>query len=211
MVWYVDFILYFWGLFQSWLNLLFVTPFQNVNMLWLLVPVWLGWFFAEFFQEKFGTSMGNAMSNAVIIIWASIDCTRQTVSLITQGLLLGAGNIILRFSLLSLLLIYGITLIILGWRGNKIIEKIGRIREVTYLFVVLIPVFYNVIPFSIEYLISIILFFPLFYFVIELMDRYAPNPLPVKEDIEEATELGEREGYGQGKMSRELTEFDHSK
>ena len=79
--WLLNIGLYFWGLFKLWITTLFVLPFKHTQMLWLLIPIWATWFFAEFFQEKHGTSMGNAITNSVVVIWGSIDCTRQTVNM----------------------------------------------------------------------------------------------------------------------------------
>ncbi|MEK6938103.1 MAG: hypothetical protein AABX04_03590, partial [Nanoarchaeota archaeon] len=72
-----------------------------------------------------------------------------------------------------------------GIRGNKAIKYLGRIREVTYIFIMFVPIFYNEIPFSVNHIIAAILFFPLFYFVIELLDRYTPNPKAIMEDLKE--------------------------
>ena len=181
---------YVWELFRLWINAIFVLPFKNLDMLWLLVPVWLGWFFAEFFQEKTGTSMGNAMSNSVIILWACVDCTRQTTRLIADNTITGTLNIIIRFAIILVVFIYGILLVYLGWKGNKVIKYIGRIREVTYLFAIFTPVFYNAIDLSWELILAAILFFPLFYFAIELIDRYTPNPKAIVEDMEDTESMG---------------------
>lgn len=193
MAWYVDAAVYVWELFKLWLHTMFVTPIQTTNMLWLLVPVWLAWIFAEFFQEKVGTSMGNAISNAVIILWGSIDCSRQTVKLISEKIITGIWDMIARFGLIAALFVYGGIIILLGWRGNRIIKKIGRVRIVTYVFAMFVPIFYNAIPFSLEHIIATILFFPIFYGVIELIDRFTPNPKAVEADIEENTKSGEEE------------------
>jgi hypothetical protein len=176
---------YLWELFRLWIHTIFVVPFQNTDMLWLLVPVWLGWFFAEFFQEKTGTSMGNAMSNSVIILWACVDCTRQTTRLIADNTIAGTLNIIIRFAIIIIVFIYGILLVYLGWKGNKVIKYIGRIREVTYIFAIFTPIFYNAIEFTWNHIIAAALFFPLFYFAIELFDRYTPNPKAIIEDMED--------------------------
>ncbi len=183
MVFYAEAALYIWQLFQEWAKTIFVIPFQNQEMLWLLVPVWLGWFFAEFFQEKAGTSMGNAITNAVIILWGSIDCTRQTVKLLSEGTLVSTTDIVLRFGLIALIFAYGALIVILGIKGKTIIKYIGRVREVTYVFAMFVPIFYNAIPFSLNHIIAAIMFFPLFYFIIELLDRYTPNPKAVVEDL----------------------------
>ncbi|MBN1157718.1 hypothetical protein JXA85_08930 [Candidatus Woesearchaeota archaeon] len=182
MSWYVSIGLYLWELVKTWVHTIFVTPYTTMDMLWILVPVWLAWFFAEFFQEKTGTSMGNAITNATVVVWAAIDCTRQTFRLMNAGELTGFLNISLRFLLLLIIFAYGLVIIILGWRGNKVIKYLGRVREVTYVFAIFVPVFYNAIPFSFKHILAALLFFPLFYFTIELIDRVTPNPRAVDED-----------------------------
>ena len=188
MVWYVAIGLYFWELFKLWISTLFVAPFTHKEMLWLLVPIWATWFFAEFFQEKHGTSMGNAITNSVVVIWGSIDCTRQTVALITSGVLTSVGDMVLRFVIIAIIFGYGAAIVVLGLKGNKIIKYIGRVREVTYAFAMFAPVFYNAVPLTVQRLVAAILFFPLFYVVIEFLDYITPNPKAVEEDIEEKVE-----------------------
>ncbi|MBN2142974.1 hypothetical protein JW711_06635 [Candidatus Woesearchaeota archaeon] len=175
---------YLLDLFLDWLKTIFVLPFQTTDMLWLLVPVWLVWFFAEFFQEKKGTSMGNAVSNAVVVLWGSIDCARQTTYWMAEhpGLF---WETFLRFFLIGLIFSYGVIIVWLGLKGNKVIKFIGRIREVTYVFIMFVPIFYSAIPFSWGHVLGAIIFFPVFYFTIELIDRYAPNPLAVVMDLGE--------------------------
>lgn len=177
--------LYIWGLFKLWLTALFVSPFNNLDMLWLLIPIWATWFFAEFFQEKMGTSMGNAITNAVVVLWGSIDCSRQTVLLMGAGAITGIGNIASRFILVGILFAYGVTIVTLGLKGFRIIKYIGRIREVTYAFAIFTPIFYNAMSLNLNHIIAALLFFPLFYFIIEVIDRYTPNPKAVAQDIKD--------------------------
>jgi len=178
--------LYFLDLFITWVKTIFIIPFQNMEMLWLLVPIWVTWFFAEFFQEKHGTSMGNAITNSVVVIWGSIDCTRQTFRLISEGTLNYGFDVYLRFLIILLVLVYGIIIVVLGLRGNRVIKYIGRVREVTYVFAMFVPVFYNAIPLTLTHVVSALLFMPIFYFTIELIDRYTPNPKAVVEDLEDS-------------------------
>ena len=178
----IEVLTFFWEMIKIWLSTLFITPFSTVNMLWLLIPLWVAWFFAEFFQEKEGTSVGNAMSNAVVILWASIDCTRQTIHLISTHAIINTWDIIGRFLLLFVLLSYGLVIVILGWKGNKIITKIARVRIVTYLFVMFVPIFYGAISFSWAHLLATIAFFPVFYYAIEFIDQHLPDPEAVIED-----------------------------
>lgn len=196
--WLVSIGLWFWGMFKLWITTLFVTPFKYSDMLWLLIPIWVTWFFAEFFQEKQGTSMGNAITNSVVVIWGSIDCTRQTVRLISEGALTSIGGMIARFAIIAAILAYGVIIVVLGLKGRRIIKYIGRVREVTYAFAVFAPVFYNAVPLTFNHIIAAILFFPLFYFFIELLDRYTPNPKAVVEDLKEKGGGEGLEGSGLG-------------
>jgi len=195
VAWYLDIVLYIWGLFTHWLRTIFVLPFQTTEMLWLLVPVWMAWFFAEFFQEKTGTSLGNAISNAVVILWGSVDCSRQTVALIAKHTLVGFWNIFARFAMIFIIFIYGVIIVFFGIKGNKIIKYIGRIREITYVFAMFTPIFYGAIPLTWNHIISAIVFFPLFYFAIELIDRYTPDPKAITED---AKDVGVEAGRNSG-------------
>jgi hypothetical protein len=181
MVWYITAGLYLWTIFKLWLNTIFVVPFQTVDMLWLLVPIWLSWFFSEFFQEKRGTSMGNAITNSVIVFWGSVDWARQTVNLITKAVIKGFLNISSRFFLIAVVFAYSMTIIVLGIKGNPIIKKIARIRVVTYVFVVFTPVLYNKIPLTLNHIAAAVIFFPLFYYVIELTAYIFPNPKAIEE------------------------------
>jgi len=186
-VWYLAIVFFLWGLVKLWTHTIFVLPFTNPEMLWLLVPVWLGWFFSEFFQEKKGTSIGNAISNAVIVLWGSIDCSRQTVNLIVKHTIAGFWNLFLRFFIIAIVFAYGAFIVVLGWKGRKLTKRIGRIRVVTYVFAVFAPVFYNATPLSWQHVLSAVLFFPLFYFAIELIDKYTPNPKAIAEGEEKGS------------------------
>ncbi len=188
MVWYATIGLWFWELFKTWIYTLFVAPFKQSDMLWLLIPIWVTWFFAEFFQEKHGTSMGNAITNAVVVVWGSVDSTRQTIYQMSIGALNSLGEIILRFGIIGMIFGYGVAIVVLGLKGNKVIKYIGRVREVTYAFAMFAPVFYNAVPLTLNHIIGALLFFPLFYFAIELLDRYTPNPKAVVEDMEDKGE-----------------------
>jgi hypothetical protein len=181
----VNIVIYFWNLFVLWIETIFVIPFKNWDMLWLLVPVWIAWFFAEFYQEKVGTSRGNAITNAVVVIWGSIDCTRQTARLIASKAITSGLQIFTRFALIAVIFAYGLIIVNLGMKGRKIVKYIGRVRVVTYVFVMFVPILYNTIPFSVEHLVAAIVFFPLYYGIIELIDRIAPNPQAIIEDLKE--------------------------
>lgn len=166
---------FFWELLKSWVYLFYVS-FTNLDTIWIIIPIWLSWFFAEFFQEKRGTSFGNAISNGVIPLWIGIDWTRQ---LTTQFLESNTSLTFLIFSkyiISALVIIYGLIIVAFGIKGREFIRYIGRIREVTYVLAVFTPIMYGLVALDYKYFLSIILFFPLFYLVIELIDRLTPEP-----------------------------------
>jgi len=205
MVWYAELGLYLWLMFKDWLVSLIVMPFRYPKLLWILAPIWLSWFFAEFFQEKKGTSMGNATSNATVVLWGAVDWTKQSVALISEKLISGFLNISFRVMLISAIFAYGTFIAVLGIKGNKLIKKIGRVREVTYFIAVYTPIFYGVTPLTFRFFLGSLAFFPLFYYLIELIDKITPNPKPIIEDKEEGkTEdlgLGPSTGIGPGPES----------
>jgi hypothetical protein len=182
MAWYLGLLMYFWELFKTWLYAIFAVPFTNPEVLWLLAPVWLSWFFSEFFQEKKGTSMGNATSNATVVIWGAVSWTRETVALMSAAAIAGVWNITFRIVLIALIFIYGAVITVLGIKGNKIIKKIGRSREVAYFIIIFTPILYGVMPLTFDFVLGALLFFPLFYWTIEIIDRITPTPKSITED-----------------------------
>lgn len=201
-------LIYLWETLKLWLFTIFAAPIKNLNMLWILVPVYLTWFFAEFFQEKHGTSMGNAVTNAVVVFWGGFDWMRNTITKITQNqLALGLASIS-RMILAVSLVVYGVLIIVLGLKGNKLIKVLGRIREVTYLVIIFTPVFYEVVPLSWRLVLAAVLFFPLYYFAIELLDKYMPNPKAVVQDIQDAGGKAEKTGVSTDDFSSSSTGGD---
>ncbi len=172
---------YIWNLFSLWIQTLFILPFKNPDMLWILVPLWLSWFFGEFFQEKLGTSFGNAISNAVVVLWAGVDCIRQTLDLMHAGEIY--DSLLIRFLLCGLLISYGIIIIIYGTRTKDKVKRFGRIRDVTYAFAIMVPVLYNATQLTWQHFLAAIIFFPIFHYTIQLIDLKAPTPKALQKDI----------------------------
>lgn len=145
-------------------------------MFWIIIPIWVNWFFTEFFQEKHGTSFGNAVSNGAIAIIASVDWARYMYRLFTDGIIKFSFGVFLKFLVTIGVFIYGLYVIILGIKTHKLVYLIGKIRWVTYLLLMFTPIVYNVIKMDLYTLLSIILFFPLYYLLIEVFDRSTPEP-----------------------------------
>ncbi len=177
---------YLWWLFLIWMGI-FIAPFYSFDLLWITIPVWLSWFFADYFQEKKGTSFGNAVSNGIIPIWVGIDWNRFLVNSILDDGVGFSWLLVVKFSLSALVLIYGVTVVYLAISAKSYAKYIGRIREVTYVLIVVTPVIYGVTKLSWTWFTAVLLYFPVFYFGIELLFNFLPNPRVIEEDEGESS------------------------
>lgn len=181
------------GAFVDWLQL-FVAPLKNLDMLWIIVPVWGIWLFSEFYQEKRGTSFGNAISNGATMLFVGVDWARHVISDFSSGDLAFGWKLITLASIAAGVLIYGLTIIILGIKANRLVRVIGRVRETTYFMVMLSPIIYGVEGFTLRNAAIIIAFFPVFYIIIEIIDKLLPTPRTFEED--EASSFDKGLGIG---------------
>ena len=166
------------SLLGYWLSLFFITPFQNFEVLWILIPIWLNLIITDFYQEKHGTDLGNAISNGVTMLWVGIDWIR----FILRNYAGYEWIVLLKVFFCILLIAGGIFITVQGMRGKRIAHILGRVRETSYVMLVLCPLIYNIIEPSLNYFISIVLFFPLFYAVFEIIDRSLPDPRTYQEE-----------------------------
>jgi len=173
---------FIWDMFKTWLSVIFVAPLKNLEMLWIIIPIWFNWFFAEFFQEKKGTSLGNAISNGGVLIWVGIDWVRYTLRLISEGSLKFGAVSVAKIALAALVLGMGIFIVIEGIKTKKFVHFVGRVRQTTYVLVMVSPIIYGVIPLSWKVFVAAVVFAPLFYYLIELIDRLLPEPKTYKEE-----------------------------
>lgn len=173
-------LLWIWSLFVIWLSI-FIAPLKNLDMLWIIIPIWLNWFFAEFFQEKKGTSLGNAITNGGVMIWVGIDWSRYIVRLISDGTIHLGWLTFIKFVFAFVVLVIGLIIVLQGIKQKSFVHFAGRIRVVTYILVMFSPVIYGVLPLSWQVFLAIVVFAPLFYYLIELIDYYTPTPKAYEE------------------------------
>ena len=167
--------------FFDWLNL-FGSPLKNLDMLWIIVPIWGVWVFSEFFQEKKGTSFGNAISNGATMLFVGVDWMRHTLGEITASNLNFGGKYLTLIAVSAGVLVYGLSIIFLGIKANRLVRLIGRVRETTYFMVMFSPVIYGVEALSLRTVAVILAFFPVFYIIVEIFDRLMPTPNTFEED-----------------------------
>ena len=185
--------------FFDWLRL-FVAPLENLDMLWIIVPVWVVWIFSEFFQEKKGTSFGNAISNGATMLFVGVDWTRYVIRGLASGSTVFGAKPAILLAISGWMLLYGLAIIILGVKANKFVKLIGRVRETTYFMVMFSPIIYGVEDFTFRAVGVILAFFPLFYILVEMFDKFLPTPQTF--ELEESEKLGQSLGdEGEGALS----------
>ena len=180
-------------LFRDWIGI-FAAPLKNIDMLWILIPVYVGWAFTEFYQEKKGTNLGNAITNGAIPLLVGFDWARQVVS---QALASRAFDHIFysKVAIAMLAFSYGLFVIYHGIKAKSKVKIFGRIRIVTYVVLVLTPIFYGAVEPSLRLLAAVLLFFPLYYVVIEIIDFIIPDPKSIKEEEASPTTPGDQYYY----------------
>ena len=183
---------FLWQLITTFGSLI-AAPFQSFDMLWIIVPVYLNWVFTEIYQEKHGTSLGNAISNGVVALWVGIDWARTSVNFFMD--IKPTWSALLLKLLISLTMVaYGLVIIVWGIKAKKTTRLIGRIREVTYFTFIFTPIIYGAIGLDWMIFLTAIIFFPIFYFLVELLLRFVPNPTTYEEEEKEELETLEKEG-----------------
>ncbi len=171
---------FIWYALVDWLSI-FALPFINPNLLWIVIPIWFGWLFAEFFQEKRGTSLGNAISNGIIPVYVSVDWIRFLTNSLSEDGVGFSWDFFFKFLICALVIFYGLYIIYHGIKGKSSTRKLGRIRIISYLLLMFTPIIYGVAALSIRHFLLVVIFFPLFYYLVELIDMLTPDPTSIKE------------------------------
>ncbi len=158
---------------------------KNWNMVFTLLPLYLGWFIADYYQERRSTDLGNAMSNGFMGLWAGVDWMRNSYIAYqtSSNLFFLAFKVLLCIGMLF----YAFFIMRKAARGEKIAMYIGKIREISYVAIIFTPIIYDEVPFDGITLIAAILFFPVIYGIAEFVDYYI-LPAPKIELIKEGTE-----------------------
>jgi len=161
-------------LFTRWWSLI-VAPIYKPEMLWIIVPIYLNWLISEYFQEKEGTGLGNAVSNGFTLLWVALDWTRE-VYITHVGKRLAWIPIFTKVGLSALAGIYGLIIMIYSIKGEEIAHAIGRKREVTYVLLCITPIIYDAVLLDTYLILSMFVFFPIFYFAVGILMKILPNP-----------------------------------
>ncbi len=155
---------------------LVLAPFKELNILWIILPIYVTWIVTERYQELKKTSFGNAITNGAVTLWVSVDWSRVIVNSILEGTYTFGLQIFLKIFLCLIAAGYGITIIILGIKLNPIVHVIGRIRQVTYVMLLFTPIIYGIYDLTFYKFMAILFFIIPFYYLVELINKLVPKP-----------------------------------
>ena len=199
-------------LFWSWISI-FLAPFKNPSVFWILIPLILTWIFTELFQEKRRTSFGNAISNGIVVIWVGIDWLRYLTNLLSTHEITMHALTIGKFFFSIIVLLYGISIVYFGIKAKEFVHVYGRIRETTYFLLMFTPFIYGILEPTTTVISAIFIFFPAFYFFIELLTKIIPDSKAVKDamgkDTSDNSMLGKTHDDDLGDFMKDL-ESDNS-
>jgi hypothetical protein len=71
-------------------------------------------------------------------------------------------------------------------RGHNIVTKLGRVRETSYVLLMFTPIIYNEVALSWNVILALVLFFPLFYYLMELVNTRVLPQWKVVARVEKA-------------------------
>ena len=83
-----------------------------------------------------------------------------------------------------LIFAYGLYIVIQGIKLKKRIHFLGRVRVTTYFTLMFTPLIYDAVELSWQFILAIFVFFPVFYYFVELLDVIIPDPKVYSEDKE---------------------------
>ena len=154
-----------------WKNNLLDSPIKNLEILWIIIPIWINLIFTDLFQEKKGTNMGNAITNGAVMLWVGIDWIRY----ITRNFSGIHYEFIVNLLLCMVIIVFGIFVVYKGIKGKTYIKYIARVRETSYPLLMFSPVIYGIIEPNLKFILSIIIYFPIFYYLFEFLDKKIPD------------------------------------
>ena len=109
-------------------------------------------------------------------------------------------NFWLKVSLAVFIIIYGLVIIILGFKSHYLIQYIAKIKVVSYFIIIFTPLYYAGIELNFSYVLGVFLFFPLFYALIYLIDRFVPDPKAFIDDLKDSSDSSNFESKSLGAL-----------
>lgn len=168
---------FLWGLFKTWISL-FLAPLYPTftpDLLWIIVPIWLNFLVVELYEERHGTRYGTVIQNGLVAGIIGVDWMRTIVrAMISNGSPV-TSLFSIKFGVALLVFSYGAAVVYCGIRAKPLTRRIGRVRAVTYILAVFTPAMYGIVPLTTTFFLSILIYYPIFHLLVNLIDKKAPG------------------------------------
>ncbi len=155
------------SLFQAF-STIFVSTLTNEQIIWITYPVYIVWFSLELLEERIKFTYGNSLANSIIFSWVSIDWLRY---IYLNNEFDNYSKLILTILFLSL----SIFTLITSLKRKKIAKILGRTGFFAYFQIMFTPFIYGIVEFTYINFLAVIIFYPLIYFAIYVIDKLVPK------------------------------------
>jgi hypothetical protein len=162
------------SIFQAF-STIFISTLTNVEIIWVTYPVYITWFAMEFLVERKELRYSHSLANSIIFSWVSIDWLRH---LYLDNELNDYNKLIITLFFLFLSLF----ILIASIKRKKIAKILGKTGFFSYFQIMFTPLIYGIIEFNYIDFLSIIIFFPLIYITVYVIDKLLPEFIEEEEE-----------------------------
>ncbi|MFP3289931.1 MAG: hypothetical protein RXN31_01820 [Candidatus Nanopusillus acidilobi] len=173
------------SIFQAF-STIFISTLTNVEIIWVTYPVYITWFAMEFLIERKEITYSHSLANSIIFSWVSIDWLRH---LYLDNELNDYNKLIITLFFLFLSLF----ILIASIKRKKIAKILGKTGFFSYFQIMFTPLIYGIIEFNYIDFLSVIIFFPLIYITVYVIDKLLPEFVEEEEKFEEENEENNEE------------------
>jgi len=155
------------SLFQAF-STIFISTLTNIEIIWITYPIYITWFAMEFLVERKEIKYSHSLANSIIFSWVSIDWLRD---LYLNNELNDYNKLIITIFFLFLSLF----ILIASIKRKKIAKLLGKTGFFSYFQIMFTPFIYGIIEFNYINFLSVIIFFPLIYITVYVIDKLLPE------------------------------------
>jgi len=161
------------SLFQAF-STIFISTLTNIEIIWITYPIYITWFAMEFLVERKEIKYSHSLANSIIFSWVSIDWLRD---LYLNNELNDYNKLIITLFFLFLSLF----ILIASIKRKKIAKILGKTGFFSYFQIMFTPFIYGTIEFNYIDFLSVIIFFPLIYISVYVIDKLVPEFIEEEE------------------------------
>lgn len=195
-----------WLIYEFLLGLnLLSTTILNSQIVWITLPIYISWIVTAYFQEKREVQYEEVATNSTIMMYTSLNWIGYLINEFKEFNLDFLSKIIVSILFFAISLFTLINAI----KRRKVSLYLGNITTISYFQIVYTPIIYNLFELNLDVIIAILLYWPVFFFIIHklIIQKLLPDIFGKEEYSEESTykEIEYSQDYYQSFESRYYT------